>query len=324
MSIVAMAARATGLVATAVLLLAGAAGPAEATVPGKNGRIAFAAFSNRLDEVTGRETITRSIDVASPTGRGRRSLRSCVRVLGENGVQLEPDRGDCSIEYRSPAWSPDGTRLAFDAGTRLALIGADGKGFRLLPAQTTDDGEPAWSPDGRRLVFSGIPSGSTRSELYVLELRTGQAEQLTSDGGRTPDWSTRGVIAFTRGGDPTRPGSGRIHVVRPDGRGLRPVVRGSDPAWSPHGRKLLVVRARHLFSLRADGRGLHIVRTPGAMSPAQPTWSPDGKRIAYAAFDGCISAQRLDGRDVREVASCGLGGAYNIGASAPDWQRRPH
>jgi TolB protein len=318
--------------ATTALVLAGAAGPAQATVPGENGRIAFASFTNRLDELTLRETMTRSIDVASPTGRGRRSLRSCTRVVGENGVQVAPDRGDCSIEYGAPAWSPTGARLAFDAGTRLALIRADGKQFRLLPGHTADDGEPAWSPDGRRLVFSGAPNGTARSELYLLELRSGEVHQLTFTGGREPDWSTRGLIAFTRGGDASRPGSGRIFTVRPNGRGLRRVSggHGSDPAWSPHGTKLVFVRGRQraggwaysLFEVAADGRGLRSVRTPGADDPANPSWSPDGKRIAYSTFDECVFAQRLDGRDAREVASCGTGGAYRFGGSAPSWQAR--
>ena len=101
-----MSFRIARVAATSALVLAGAASSAEAAVPGENGRIAFASFSNRLDELTGRETIKRSIDVASPNGRGRRSLRSCTRVVGENGVQLAPDRGDCSIEYSSPSWSP--------------------------------------------------------------------------------------------------------------------------------------------------------------------------------------------------------------------------
>lgn len=324
--------RVAGAAVSSILIVAGAAGPAGATVPGENGRIAFASFSNRVDELSAAETITRSIDVVSRSGRGRRSLRSCTQLVGDGGVQLAPDVGDCSIEYRSPAWSPAGTRLAFDAGTRLALIGADGKGFRLLPVRTTDDGEPAWSPDGRRLVFSGVPSGGTRSELYVLELRSGEVRQLTNGGGRSPDWSTRGRIAFTRGGDLSRPGSGRIFSVRPDGRGLRRLNAGSgsDPAWSPHGGKLVFVRGRRrsggwaysLFTVAADGSGLRRVRTPGADDPAQPGWSPDGQRIAYAAFDGCIATQRPDGRDVRQVASCATGGGYNFGGSAPDWQPR--
>jgi Tol biopolymer transport system component len=71
--------------------------------------------------------------------------------------------------------------------------------------------------------------------------------------------------------------------------------------------------AYSLFTVAADGSGLRRVRTPGADDPAQPGWSPDGQRIAYAAFDGCIATQRPDGRDVRQVASCATGGAYNFG-----------
>src|SRR5215218_339676 len=117
--------------ATATIAVAAWVPTAQAAFPGANGRIAFGAGSVRDDIVPPRGS--RSIDVALPNGRGRRSLRACTTVGGET------DRGDCSIEYRAPAWSPRGTKLAFDAGARLALMRRDGTGFRLLPQQTVDD-----------------------------------------------------------------------------------------------------------------------------------------------------------------------------------------
>jgi Tol biopolymer transport system component len=54
----------------------------------------------------------------------------------------------------SPDWSPDGRRIAFVTAGRIATVGADGRGLRMLPSGTprsVDD--PAWSPDGRRIAF---------------------------------------------------------------------------------------------------------------------------------------------------------------------------
>jgi Tol biopolymer transport system component len=54
----------------------------------------------------------------------------------------------------SPDWSPDGRRIAFMTGGRIATVGADGRGLRLLPSGTPRSAEdPAWSPDGRRIAF---------------------------------------------------------------------------------------------------------------------------------------------------------------------------
>ena len=296
---------------------------ASAAFPGENGRIAFRWFELSEDELAQNPTtVKHSIDVARPGGKGRRTLRSCVEVDGQ------PDSGDCSIEYHSPAWSPDGSRLAFDAGTRLAVMRSDGTGFRLLPQVTGDDGEPAWSPDGRRLVLTGPPPSGGRSDLHVLELATGEPYRLTSDGGRSPAWSSRNRIAFTRGGSADRPGSGAVYTIRPGGGGQRLLARrASDPSWSPRGTRLVLVRPRgrltSLWVVRADGSGLRRMITPGADDPRRPCWSPDGRQIAYTGFGGSLVAQRLRDRRVQEVARGGSGAEYSLAASSPDWQPLP-
>lgn len=292
---------------------------AQAAFPGRNGRIAFGAGASSGDAFTPPSS-SRSLDTALPSGHGRHTLRGCTTVEGQ------PDRGDCSIDYDSPAWSPRGGALAFDAGTRLALIRGDGSGFRLLPRQTVDDGEPAWSPDGRQLVFSGA------GDLYVMTLNTGSVRRLTFKGGRSPAWSERGRIAFVRGARKAepgfRPGAGDVYTVRASGRGLRRVTyhRGDDPAWSPHGSKLAFVRQRRfssfrLYVVRASGRGLKRIPTgQGADSPEKPAWSPDGRWMAYESFDSGVWAQRFDGTGTRQVAAGAVSAESSVSAFAPDWQ----
>jgi TolB protein len=312
--------------ALGLLVVAGAAaglalpGPASAAFPGANGSLAFGWAERHEDELGQMPTTAkRSIDVAKPGGHGRRSLRACTEVDGQ------PASGDCSIEYLTPAWAPDGRRVAFDAGTRLAVMRSDGTGFRLLPQVTSDDGEPAWSPDGRRLVLSGVEAVGGESDLHVLELATGRARRLTSEGGRAPAWSSRNRIAFNRGGSPSHPGSGAVYTVRPGGGGLRLLLRrASHPSWSARGTRLVVVRPRRtltaLWVVRADGTGRRRMVTPGADNPQQPCWSPDGRQIAYTGFEGNLVAQRLRDRRIRQVAPGGFNAESSFGASAPDWQ----
>jgi len=99
----------------------------------------------------------------------------------------------------TPAWSPDGTRIAFDVrvGNRwtLAVINADGTGFRDLTPQLQEAFPPRWFPDGRRVAFM-LVDGDDR-DLAILDVESG---------------------SVTRSEDPAETRGSPI--VTPDGRAL--------------------------------------------------------------------------------------------------------
>ena len=184
-----------------------------------------------------------------------------------------------AVDDRSPAWSPEGSRIAFDHffGGRLqdiATIQPDGSGLVRL---TTNQGEyPSWSPDGPRLAFASARDGDY--EIYVMNADGTDERALTTSAGYDmyPAWSPDGAwIAFER---ETRSTSGflgeapDICLVKPDGSGLRQLMSDavSDrfPAWSPSG----------MLSWSREGT-IEVSTTPGSPptgigSGAFPAWRP--------------------------------------------------
>jgi len=305
----------------AAALLGSGATTASAAFPGRDGKLVYNWGSFSESENPPYPSRTESaLQTIPPGGRTPTTLRNCVKETGK------PDVGDCSIAYGSPAVSPNGRQIAFDAGNRLALMRFDGSGLVLLPQHGADDGSPAFSPTGRRLAFvagaiavSGQPAPP--SEIWTSDLAGANARRVTARG-TAPAWSTRNWIAFLR--------KDGVYRVRPDGRGLRRLVhraRCSDVAWSPHGTQLaFACGTAHLGGRLyvANGDGSHVRRVPIRYVSAQSVaWSPNGRRLAVISADGTLLIARLDGTQVPGGVGGGSGATYTFGAGSVDWQRLP-
>src|SRR6185436_16242056 len=102
-------------------------------------------------------------------------------------LELESGKETRLIENAfNPAWSPDGTRIAFDAswsGPRRIWV-SDGRG-RNAQQITTDDSEatahvrPRWSPDGTKIVFQSTEG--TKSDVRLIDVRTREMKWVTND-----------------------------------------------------------------------------------------------------------------------------------------------
>ena len=197
-----------------------------------------------------------------------------------NGVRTLVSRSNWDVD---PAWSPDGTRIAFESGitgpvgfyTRIFIVNRDGSGLRQLTPETTDytsDYGPSWSPDGTRLVFSRF------GELTIINP---DGFGLTSLGipGAYPAWSPDGTqIAYDLRVDGIR----AIYLADANGTNVRRITtpaEGDDmPRWSPDSRQLVFSRVEggmfHLFKVNADGTAVTKLSTV-AQHETWANWSPN-------------------------------------------------
>jgi len=203
----------------------------------------------------------------------------------------------------APAWSRDGSRIAFTGGTaapgrsdftgptRIWSARRDGSRAVAATHGAVRDGAAAWAPDGRRIVFAR--AAGKRSSLWIFDRNGGTARRLTHGAiDVEPSWSPDGrSIAFVRI-DPLRFQSG-IWLVRPDGTKRRRILasfRGAtDPVWSPDGTRLLVEDGRALYSVQPNGGGQTLLArlsadARGALEDPQPAWSPDGTQVAFCQY----------------------------------------
>jgi Tol biopolymer transport system component len=232
-------------------------------------------------------------------------------------TEAEPPQNDAAGSM-SPAWSPDGTRIAFAAqiGTReedqrlteIYVMRADGTDPRRLTTNEALDGSPTWSPDGKRIAFTRISepgTASARSGIVVMDADGGSEVQITQAGlpsfDLSPAWSPDGsMIAFTR----AAPSAGfddpraAIYVVTPEGGEPRKLTDdGAEPAWSPDGTRIAFTSSRddfgrtcfhecstsgEIYVLDAESGEAERL-TESEADDRSPEWSPDGRQIVFVS-----------------------------------------
>jgi dipeptidyl aminopeptidase/acylaminoacyl peptidase len=248
------------------------------------------------------------------------------------GAQLSPDGKWVAYAVLSTDREKDEDRVA------IWLLSVETGAARQLTAGLAKDSSPAWSPDGKRIAFlrqAPGPKGlgqraqgagaalSTRGEkphIYVIPVDGGEARALTAleqGAGGGPVWSPDGTyIAFTAGPaveppDPTRPYRVTRHIYRFDAMGyLDNVVQdvyivpaeggepkrltddachNSMPVWSPDGQEILFsvqmftdsfeVYYPKLKVVNLEGKVRELVHEWGVVTSAE--WMPDGRRVVF-------------------------------------------
>ena len=209
---------------------------------------------------------------AAATPRRPIALEDFARLRDVSDPQLSPDG-------RWVAYVVQTTDVAADKRLRhLWLASTDGRENRALTSGDASESLPRWSPDGRSLGFVSDRGVSDEvAQLWLLPMAGGEAQRLTTLPGDVTDyaWSPDGqrIVLAALDADATSKSSADS----------KPMPRVIDRYYFKEDiTGYLSARRQHLYLLDTNTRAVTQLLT-GAFDEARPSWSPDGRHIAFVS-----------------------------------------
>lgn len=254
--------------------------------------LTFTVFSGAtIDYIAVRELMDRVAFVSRRTG----DLQVFTSdFFGDNPVQFtfnsQPDN--------YPAWSPDGTRLAWSYSTasyatEIFIRDVAGGAATQLTNHPANDSHPTWSPDGRWIAFES--NRSLDFDICKMAVDGSNQMDLIGDGMSAtndiePDWAPdSSKIIFVS----DRSGSDNIYLMNADGSNQQVVLNNTDedvhPAWHPNGetfayRKWVPTGTLHSEIYTSDTAStVEKPFTASANADYQPCYSSDGEYIFFTS-----------------------------------------
>jgi hypothetical protein len=192
-----------------------------------------------------------------------------------------------------PDWSPDDTKIVFDAiakgsqdGGDIYIVNIDGTGLTRLTTDPANDTTPAWSPDGQKIAFASLRNpvpNEVNYEIYVMNADGSNQTRITNNTkfDLGPAWSPDSTrIAFTS----RRDDNFEVYVMNADGSNQARLTNNpeqdSDPKWSPDGTKIVFMsshtgggRFGEIYTMNPDGTD-QVNLTNATSFDMDPSWQP--------------------------------------------------
>ncbi len=223
-----------------------------------------------------------------------------VCVMATDGTGRKSLTHNDAADY-DPIWSPDGKQISFvsdrDGDSALYVMNSDGSQQRRLARSGTTPNQD-WSKDGRKIAFERA-TGYTNS-LVVLNLTTGNEQQLVKGSVHYPAWSPDNTRIAYIGGD-LHQRECSVHVVDAvtGNETISPIVSACQRlAWAPDSMRLAFVgpktelRRSALLVLDLQTLGVSNLTSDDRLIADGPLWSPDGIHIFYPSEGEIFVADR--------------------------------